>query len=100
MSEEKAKELGYTRAPRFHTSPGGRRPGHMLTTDPATRKVLERAGLTRRTSTSSRSMKPSPGRARVAEGARRDLSKVNVNGGAITRVTRSVPGRETVRQRW
>ena len=50
---------------------------------PATRKALERGGWNPPTSTWSRSTRPSPPRPARSPGKGWDLSKVNVNGGAI-----------------
>jgi acetyl-CoA acyltransferase len=70
MSEEKARELGYTPRARFHAfALAGVDPVTMLTGPiPATTKVLERAGLTLLA---------------WQKEHKADLSKVNVNGGAI-----------------
>ena len=86
MSEEKAKELGYTPRARFHTfALAGVDPVTMLTGPiPATRKVLERAGLTLE---DIDLIEINEAFASVVLAWQKelgvDLSKVNVNGGAI-----------------
>jgi acetyl-CoA acyltransferase len=86
MSEEKAKELGYTPRAKFHTfALAGVDPVTMLTGPiPATRKVLERAGLTL---DDIDLIEINEAFASVVLAWQKeldvDLSKVNVNGGAI-----------------
>jgi acetyl-CoA acyltransferase len=86
MSEEKAKELGYTPRARFHSfALAGVDPVTMLTGPiPATRKVLERAGLTLE---DIDLIEINEAFASVVLAWQKelnvDLSKVNVNGGAI-----------------
>ena len=86
MSEEKAKELGYTPRARFHSfALAGVDPVTMLTGPiPATRKVLERAGLTL---DDIDLIEINEAFASVVLAWQKeldvDLSKVNVNGGAI-----------------
>jgi acetyl-CoA acyltransferase len=86
MSEEKAKELGYTPRARFHTfALAGVDPVTMLTGPiPATKKVLERAGLTL---DDIDLIEINEAFASVVLAWQKeldvDLSKVNVNGGAI-----------------
>ena len=86
MSEEKAKELGYTPRARFHTfALAGVDPVTMLTGPiPATKKVLERAGLTLE---DIDLIEINEAFASVVLAWQKeldvDLSKVNVNGGAI-----------------
>ena len=86
MSEEKAKELGYTPRAKFHTfALAGVDPVTMLTGPiPATRKVLERAGLTM---DDIDIVEINEAFASVVLAWQKelnvDLSKVNVNGGAI-----------------
>jgi acetyl-CoA acyltransferase len=86
MSEEKAKELGYTPRARFHTfALAGVDPVTMLTGPiPATRKVLDRAGLTL---DDIDLIEINEAFASVVLAWQKelgvDLSKVNVNGGAI-----------------
>ncbi|MEI7747281.1 MAG: steroid 3-ketoacyl-CoA thiolase, partial [Actinomycetota bacterium] len=86
MSEEKAKELGYTPRARFHAfALAGVDPVTMLTGPiPATTKILERAGMTLdqidlvEINEAFASVVLSWQKEHHA-----DLSKVNVNGGAI-----------------
>jgi acetyl-CoA acyltransferase len=86
MSEEKAKELGYTPRAKFHTfALAGVDPVTMLTGPiPATKKVLERAGLTL---DDIDLIEINEAFASVVLAWQKeldvDLSKVNVNGGAI-----------------
>jgi acetyl-CoA acyltransferase len=86
MSEEKAKELGYTPRAKFHTfALAGVDPVTMLTGPiPATKKVLERAGLTL---DDIDIIEINEAFASVVLAWQKelnvDLSKVNVNGGAI-----------------
>jgi acetyl-CoA acyltransferase len=86
MSEEKARELGYTPRARFHSfALAGVDPVTMLTGPiPATRKVLERAGLTL---DDIDLIEINEAFASVVLAWQKeldvDLSKVNVNGGAI-----------------
>jgi acetyl-CoA acyltransferase len=86
MSEEKAKELGYTPRAKFHTfALAGVDPVTMLTGPiPATKKVLERAGLTM---DDIDLIEINEAFASVVLAWQKelgvDLSKVNVNGGAI-----------------
>jgi acetyl-CoA acyltransferase len=86
MSEEKAKELGYTPRARFHTfALAGVDPVTMLTGPiPATKKVLERAGLTL---DDIDLIEINEAFASVVLAWQKeldvDMSKVNVNGGAI-----------------
>jgi len=86
MSEEKAKELGYTPRARFHSfALAGVDPVTMLTGPiPATKKVLERAGLTL---DDIDLIEINEAFASVVLAWQKeldvDLSKVNVNGGAI-----------------
>jgi acetyl-CoA acyltransferase len=86
MSEEKAKELGYTPRARFHTfALAGVDPVTMLTGPiPATTKVLERAGLTL---DDIDLIEINEAFASVVLAWQKeldvDMSKVNVNGGAI-----------------
>jgi acetyl-CoA acyltransferase len=86
MSEEKAKELGYTPRARFHSfALAGVDPVTMLTGPiPATKKVLERAGLTLE---DIDLIEINEAFASVVLAWQKeldvDLSKVNVNGGAI-----------------
>jgi acetyl-CoA acyltransferase len=86
MSEEKAKELGYTPRARFHTfALAGVDPVTMLTGPiPATKKVLARAGLTL---DDIDLIEINEAFASVVLAWQKeldvDLSKVNVNGGAI-----------------
>jgi acetyl-CoA acyltransferase len=86
MSEEKAKELGYTPRARFHSfALAGVDPVTMLTGPiPATKKVLERAGLTL---DDIDIIEINEAFASVVLAWQKelnvDLSKVNVNGGAI-----------------
>jgi acetyl-CoA acyltransferase len=86
MSEEKAKELGYTPRARFHSfALAGVDPVTMLTGPiPATKKVLERAGLTL---DDIDVIEINEAFASVVLAWQKeldvDLSKVNVNGGAI-----------------
>jgi len=86
MSEEKAKELGYTPRARFHSfALAGVDPVTMLTGPiPATRKVLERAGLTL---DDIDLIEINEAFASVVLAWQKELdvelSKVNVNGGAI-----------------
>jgi acetyl-CoA acyltransferase len=86
MSEEKAKELGYTPRARFHTfALAGVDPVTMLTGPiPATKKVLERAGLTM---DDIDLIEINEAFASVVLAWQKelnvDLTKVNVNGGAI-----------------
>ncbi len=86
MSEEKAKELGYTPRAQFHTfALAGVDPVTMLTGPiPATKKVLERAGLTL---DDIDLIEINEAFASVVLAWQKeldvDLSKVNVNGGAI-----------------
>ncbi|HUZ41208.1 MAG TPA: thiolase family protein [Acidimicrobiales bacterium] len=86
MSEEKAKELGYTPRAKFHSfALAGVDPVTMLTGPiPATKKVLERAGLTLE---DIDLIEINEAFASVVLAWQKelnvDLSKVNVNGGAI-----------------
>ena len=86
MSEEKARELGYTPRARFHSfALAGVDPVTMLTGPiPATKKVLERAGLTL---DDIDLIEINEAFASVVLAWQKeldvDLSKVNVNGGAI-----------------
>ena len=86
MSEEKARELGYTPRAKFHTfALAGVDPVTMLTGPiPATTKVLERAGLTL---DDIDLVEINEAFASVVlawqKEHKADLSKVNVNGGAI-----------------
>jgi acetyl-CoA acyltransferase len=86
MSEERARELGYRARARFHTfALAGVDPVTMLTGPiPATRKVLERAGLTLE---DIDLVEINEAFASVVLAWQKelnaDLSKVNVNGGAI-----------------
>jgi acetyl-CoA acyltransferase len=86
MSEDKAKELGYTPRAKFHTfALAGVDPVTMLTGPiPATKKVLERAGLTL---DDIDIIEINEAFASVVLAWQKelnvDLSKVNVNGGAI-----------------
>jgi len=86
MSEEKAQELGYTPRARFHSfALAGVDPVTMLTGPiPATKKVLERAGLTLE---DIDLIEINEAFASVVLAWQKeldvDLSKVNVNGGAI-----------------
>ncbi len=86
MSEEKAKELGYTPRARFHSfALAGVDPVTMLTGPiPATKKVLERAGLTLE---DIDLIEINEAFASVVLAWQKeldvDLSRVNVNGGAI-----------------
>jgi acetyl-CoA acyltransferase len=86
MSEEKAKELGYTPRAKFHSfALAGVDPVTMLTGPiPATKKVLERAGLTL---DDIDLIEINEAFASVVLAWQKeldvDLSKVNVNGGAI-----------------
>jgi acetyl-CoA acyltransferase len=86
MSEEKAKELGYTPRARFHSfALAGVDPVTMLTGPiPATKKVLERAGLTLE---DIDLIEINEAFASVVLAWQKeldvDMSKVNVNGGAI-----------------
>ena len=86
MSEEKAKELGYTPRARFHSfALAGVDPVTMLTGPiPATKKVLERAGLTLE---DIDLIEINEAFASVVLAWQKELdvdpSKVNVNGGAI-----------------
>ena len=86
MSEEKAKELGYTPRAKFHSfALAGVDPVTMLTGPiPATKKVLERAGLTL---DNIDLIEINEAFASVVLAWQKelnvDLSKVNVNGGAI-----------------
>jgi acetyl-CoA acyltransferase len=86
MSEEKAKELGYTPRAKFHSfALAGVDPVTMLTGPiPATKKVLERAGLTL---DDIDIIEINEAFASVVLAWQKeldvDLSKVNVNGGAI-----------------
>jgi acetyl-CoA acyltransferase len=86
MSEEKARELGYTPRAKFHTfALAGVDPVTMLTGPiPATTKVLERAGLTL---DDIDLVEINEAFAAVVlawqKEHKADLSKVNVNGGAI-----------------
>jgi acetyl-CoA acyltransferase len=86
MSEEKAKELGYTPRARFHSfALAGVDPVTMLTGPiPATKKILERAGLTL---DDIDLIEINEAFASVVLAWQKeldvDMSKVNVNGGAI-----------------
>ncbi len=86
MSEEKAKELGYTPRAKFHSfALAGVDPVTMLTGPiPATKKILEKAGLTL---DDIDLVEINEAFASVVLAWRKelnaDLSKVNVNGGAI-----------------
>jgi acetyl-CoA acyltransferase len=86
MSEEKAKELGYTPRAKFHSfALAGVDPVTMLTGPiPATRKILEKAGLTL---DDIDLVEINEAFASVVLAWQKelnaDLSKVNVNGGAI-----------------
>jgi acetyl-CoA acyltransferase len=86
MSEEKARELGYTPRAKFHSfALAGVDPVTMLTGPiPATRKILERAGLTL---DDIDLVEINEAFASVVlawqKELKADMSKVNVNGGAI-----------------
>ena len=86
MSEEKARELGYTARAKFHSfALAGVDPVTMLTGPiPATRKILERAGLTL---DDIDLVEINEAFASVVlawqKEHKADMSKVNVNGGAI-----------------